>query len=134
MAIEHRLGMREAIQRRVCIYRPKTCALFGRTLDVSSSGMYVGTTSNTSKLPVNSRVQVLTVWRELGVFRIHRVDAIVTRQDENGVALMFSEYNPVGVHRLLALLRTVRSGKTRLKRSPPPAWIRQLSMNGGTRS
>ncbi len=133
MAIEHRFGMRETIQRRVCIYRPKTCAVFGRSLDVSSSGMYVDTTSSTRSLPINSRVQLLTVWREFGVFRIHRVDAVITRQDENGVGLMFSEFNRGGVRRLLALLRTARKGRTRVKRSPPPAWIRHLPMTGETK-
>jgi hypothetical protein len=101
--IEHRLGMREPIERRVCIHRPKSRAIFGHCRDVSSSGMFVRTFRN--DLAVNSKVQLITVWREGKVHRMHRVKAIVARVGKRGVGLMFADPDMKAVYQLLARLR-----------------------------
>jgi hypothetical protein len=122
MAIEHRLGMREGIEHRVCVYRPRKRAVFGRSTNVSSSGMYVRTESN--KLPVNTKVQLVTVWREFGVFRLHRVDAVVARQDRSGLGLMFTDSDPREVYRLLLLLRNEGNARNGQPRPVLPPWRR----------
>jgi hypothetical protein len=122
MAIEHRLGMREGIQHRVCVYRPRKRAIFGRSTNVSSSGMYVQT--QCSGLPINTKVQLVTVWREFGVFRLHRVDAVVARLDRSGIGLMFADNDPSEVFRLLLLLRGEAGAKEARARSTKAAWRR----------
>jgi hypothetical protein len=101
--IEHRLGMRESIERRVCIYRPKQRAIFGHCENISSSGMWVR--SFRTDLAVNAKVQLVTVWREGKIFRIHRVHAVVARVGRKGIGLMFAEQDIKAVYHLLARLR-----------------------------
>ena len=112
--IEHRLGMREPIERRVCIHRPKSRPIFGHCRDVSSSGMFVRTFR--SDLAVNSKVELITVWREGKVFRMHRVKAIVARVGKRGIGLMFADPDMKAVYDLLARLRGGTHGKKRSAR------------------
>lgn len=101
--LEHRWGKRESIGVEVGLHRVGRQPLRGRSLNISTSGIFVATFGQ--DLTLHAQVELVLVFSDSSVTRIKRLEAMVVRLADNGVGLAFADPSTREVQQLLALCR-----------------------------
>lgn len=116
--MEHRWGIRRALNVGVTLYVESKFPSFGRLLNASSSGAYVATSVT---LPLMTRVHI-ALGRD-GPQRNgrRRIAAYVVRTSEGGMGLEWQEFAPSPV---MVLINSLEA---------PPARVRSQASRGGVR-
>jgi hypothetical protein len=112
--MEHRWGMRHALEITVRLDARPQRLTFGRLRNASSSGAYVETGTAPALF---SRICVELEW---GMYRrneLRRIAAYVVRHDAWGIGLEWQEFAPAAI---LELIESARIEKAR-ERNPGPA-------------
>ena len=89
--MEKRWSIRKAIQLDVVLHHDTAGAIKCRTRDISLEGMFIETDSKT--LPIDEPVYLDFILQE-GDNKLHHIRAKVIRTTENGMGVMFREFNP----------------------------------------
>jgi len=108
--MEHRWGMRRALDVGVRVYLRPRLPGFGRLLNASSSGAYVATNI---KPPIMALVHVALGWGSFRRGGRHRIAAYVVRSDARGIAIEWREFGPSSVLALIDSLEALPSRKAR---------------------
>jgi hypothetical protein len=129
--MEHRLGIRHAVDARVVLHVPGSNPMHGRVREASISGMFVETRDRFPGL--NSVVELEMTLPPEDAGSTFRWQAMVVRRTSTGVGLMFDRLRPIAITRLLASRQAVdvasriaapRSGGVRHAADGQPAALR----------
>jgi hypothetical protein len=100
--MEHRCGTRQNVPALTTLYPRLAGPIRGWVRDVSISGMFVELEAHPAPLPPQSLVEVELVLSEADGGRRCRCLAMVARETEEGLGLMFDRITPPPIARLLA--------------------------------
>ena len=116
--MEHRWGIRRALNVGVTLYVESRFPSFGRLLNASSSGAYLATSVT---LPLMARVHIALGWNGSQRNGSRRMAAYVVRTSDGGVGLEWQEFAPSPV---IALINSLEA---------PPARGRSQASRGSIR-
>lgn len=108
--MEHRWGIRRAVDVGVKLYVRPSLPAFGRLLNASASGAYVATSI---KVPIMTRIQVALGWDGLQRGRRHRIAAYVVRSDASGIGIEWRQFGPPPVLALIQSLEVLLPSRER---------------------
>ncbi len=98
--MEKRWSLRKAIQLDVVLHHDTAGAIKCKTRDISLEGMFIETDNRT--LPIDEPVYLDFILQD-GDNRLHQIRAKVIRTTDNGMGVMFREFNPRISHFLRAV-------------------------------
>jgi hypothetical protein len=102
MGMERRWGVRRPVEVEVLIDNQPACTLQGRVDNISIGGLFVKTEA--SSLRMNAPVELVLSIDEAGNKHVYRLPAVVVRQANGGVGLMFDQYDVSAFRTLVVLL------------------------------
>lgn len=100
--MEQRWNIRMPVRTNVCIRSPDSEAVAGRTRDLSFEGMYVETAPDT--VSAHTFVQIEFAVRDGANWAVVKTPAMIVRSEEDGVGLMFPDYDDTVFDGLALLL------------------------------
>lgn len=89
--MEKRWSLRKSIQLDVVLHHDTAGVIKCKTRDISLEGMFIETDSQT--LPVDDPVYLDFILQN-GDNKLHHIRAKVVRTTDNGMGVMFREFNP----------------------------------------
>lgn len=89
--MEQRWNIRMPVRTQVCIRSPDTGTIAGRTRDLSFEGMYVETSPDS--VSAHTFVQVEFAVRDGANWSVVKTPAMIVRSADDGVGLMFPDYD-----------------------------------------
>lgn len=98
--MDHRCGMRHAVDARITLYPHGPDGVPGRIRDASISGMYVEAVPE--MFGDNGVIEVEVTLPGVAALRTWRWQAMVVRRTGTGLGLMFDQLRPPAIVRLLA--------------------------------
>lgn len=90
--MEHRLSIRNAVRANAVLEHFQLGRLRVRVRNIGFGGVYLE--AKPPLPPLNAAVDLVITERESNVRRVHRLEAMVIRQDGHGIALMFDDLQP----------------------------------------